>query len=100
MMMLMSENAVLKELQNLPDWEEINGTLRRSDTLPSFAHALLWINAVGQLSEAAGHHPDLHLHGYNHVTIELTTHSANGLTEKDFALAHAIDWLPQMKGQA
>lgn len=99
-MMLMSENAVLKELQQLPDWEEDDGLIRRTDTLPSFAHAMLWLNAVGQLAEAAGHHPDLVLHGYNKVTIELTTHSANGLTEKDFALAHAIDRLPQKEVKA
>lgn len=97
--MLMSENAVQKELQSLPNWEEKEGILRRSDALPSFAHALLWLNAVGQLAEAAGHHPDLRLYGYNKVDIELTTHSANGLTEKDFALAREIDRLPQKKGQ-
>jgi len=99
-MMLLSENAVQNELSNLSEWEARDGIIQRTDTLPSFAHALLWIGAVGQLAEAAGHHPDIRLFGYNKVTIQLTTHSANGLTEKDFALARQIDRLPQKKGKA
>ena len=98
-MMLMSENAIQKELQKLQEWEEIGGAIQRTDILPSFAHAMLWINAVGQLAEAAGHHPDILLTDYNNVTIKLTTHSANGLTEKDIALARQISQLPQKKGK-
>jgi 4a-hydroxytetrahydrobiopterin dehydratase len=43
-------------------------------------------------SEAAGHHPDIEI-SYNKVTINLTTHDAGGLTEKDLALAQEISAL-------
>ena len=78
----------------MPDWTVVNGQLTKTYTVTSFPLALVFLSAIGQLAEAAGHHPDLHLHGYNKVTVELSTHSAGGLTAKDFALAAQIDALP------
>ncbi len=49
------------------------------------------MNRVAEAAEAANHHPDILLHGYKHVRIELSTHSAGGLTEADFALAQQLD---------
>jgi 4a-hydroxytetrahydrobiopterin dehydratase len=49
---------------------------------------------VGDLAEAEGHHPDLHLSGYRNVVLELYTHAVGGLTENDFILAAKIDQLP------
>jgi len=62
-----------------------------------FAGALAFVNAVGELAERAGHHPDIEIR-WNTVTLRLTTHSAGGLTEKDFALAQEIEQLE--KGSA
>ena len=45
---------------------------------------------VAELAEAANHHPDIDIR-YNRVRLTLSTHSAGGVTEKDFALARAID---------
>jgi 4a-hydroxytetrahydrobiopterin dehydratase len=47
---------------------------------------------VALLAEKAGHHPDWS-NVYNRVSISLSTHDAGGLTEKDIALARAIDRL-------
>jgi hypothetical protein len=44
-------------------------------------------------AEAEGHHPDLHLTGYRHLKIELTTHAIGGLSDNDFILAAKIDAL-------
>lgn len=88
-----------RRLIDLPEWQVNEGQLTRTFVLPSFAHALLFLGAVGQLAEAAGHHPDLFLRGYNKVTIQLITHSAGGLTEKDFDLAAQVDRLPQKKAK-
>jgi 4a-hydroxytetrahydrobiopterin dehydratase len=49
--------------------------------------------AVGYLAEAAEHHPDIVIN-YNRVRLALTTHDSGGITEKDFALASAINNLP------
>lgn len=42
------------------------------------------------IAEEEGHHPDLHLTGYNTVVAEMTTHAANGLTENDFIVAAKV----------
>jgi 4a-hydroxytetrahydrobiopterin dehydratase len=59
------------------------------------------VNAVGYLSEAAYHHPDLSV-TWGRVTVKLSTHSAGGITEKDFALARQIEdvalWRPPAGG--
>ncbi len=98
-MSVLSTAEISDRLQSLPNWEITEGQLNRTFTLPSFAHALMFMGAVGQLAEAAGHHPDLLLRGYNKVTIQLITHSAGGLTEKDFDLADQIDRLPHKKAK-
>jgi 4a-hydroxytetrahydrobiopterin dehydratase len=50
------------------------------------------VMAVGQLAEAADHHPDIDIR-WRTLSFRLSTHSAGGLTEKDFALAREIDGL-------
>lgn len=57
-----------------------------------FAGALAYVNDVGALAEEANHHPDIDIR-WDTVTLRLSTHSAGGLTEKDLALAAAIDAL-------
>jgi 4a-hydroxytetrahydrobiopterin dehydratase len=58
--------------------------------LKDFREALAFVNRVGDLAEGAGHHPDIDIR-YSAVTLALSTHSAGGLTAKDFELARAID---------
>jgi 4a-hydroxytetrahydrobiopterin dehydratase len=61
------------------------------------------VNAIGHLAEAAWHHPDLTI-SYAWLEVRLTTHSAKGLTAKDFALARKIEevvaWRPGAEGGA
>lgn len=91
----LTDIEIQDQLKSLQGWELIDNALVRTIQLHSFAHAVLMLGAVGQLAEAAGHHPDIKLHGYNKLTISLTTHSAGGLTERDFSLARQIQALPQ-----
>lgn len=74
-------------------WEEKDGKIERTFKFGNFSEALEFINRVGELSEEAQHHPDILLHGYNLVTLSLTTHSAGGTTDKDFDLAQKINTL-------
>ncbi|KHG00142.1 Putative pterin-4-alpha-carbinolamine dehydratase [Gossypium arboreum] len=48
---------------------------------------------ISDIAEAEGHHPDLHLVGWNNVTVEIWTHAVGGLTENDFILAAKINTL-------
>lgn len=66
--------------------------LQKEWTFPDFAAALAFVNQVGALAEAANHHPDVYL-TWGKVRLTLWTHTANGLTDKDFALAGEIDRL-------
>ena len=58
-----------------------------------FAAAIALVNRIAEAAEQADHHPDILIHGYRRLTITLTTHAAGGLTQRDFALARAIDAL-------
>ena len=71
-------------------WSQTGNEIRRTFVLPSFPAALMFASAVGQLAERADHHPDI-LISYRKVTLTLSTHSAGGLTEKDFSLAAQIN---------
>ena len=56
----------------------------------TFRQAMAFVNRVAELATEARHHPDIHI-SYNRVTLTLTTHDEEGLTEKDIALARRIE---------
>lgn len=58
----------------------------------TFRQAMAFVNRVAELAEAADHHPDITIR-WNTVTLTLSTHSAGGLTGKDFDLARRINAL-------
>ena len=58
-----------------------------------FRGAIAFVDRVADVAEAANHHPDILVHGWNKVRLELSTHSEGGITEADFALAARIDQL-------
>ncbi len=66
--------------------------MRRAFSFANFREALDFTNAVGELAENQGHHPDLYL-SWGKVGIEIWTHKIDGLTESDFVLAAKIDGL-------
>lgn len=57
---------------------------------PDFATALAFVNAVGEIAEHEGHHPDLML-SWGKVGVKIWTHKIDGLTESDFVLAAKIN---------
>jgi len=84
-------------LTAVPDWklEKRQGIdcLVRELTLAHFREVLFWVNAVGAVAEAEGHHPNLHITEYKHLCIEVYTHAIGGLSVNDFILAAKIDEL-------
>ncbi|HMD46219.1 MAG TPA: 4a-hydroxytetrahydrobiopterin dehydratase [Acidimicrobiales bacterium] len=73
-------------------WRRKGAVLEKVVTRGDFAEALAFVNEVGELAEAADHHPDIDIR-WNTVTLRLSTHSAGGLTGKDLDLAASIDQL-------
>jgi len=87
---LLTENEIEQDLPALTGWSLAGNAITRTFTLASFPAALVFASAVGHLAERADHHPDI-LIQYRKVTLTLSTHSAGGLTEKDFDLATDIN---------
>jgi 4a-hydroxytetrahydrobiopterin dehydratase len=85
----------------LPLWYLEDGWIRRKYRTSGWKATLMVINAVGHLAEAAWHHPDLAA-SYAFVIVKLKNHAANGITDKDFALARKIEdviqWQPGREG--
>lgn len=75
------------------EWRRERDSIVRDLRFEDFAQAMAFVNRVAQAAEAANHHPDMLLHGWNKVRLELSTHSEGGLTQSDFELAARIDRL-------
>ena len=76
-----------------PDgWTRDGETITRTFEHKDFVEALAFVNKVGNLAEAANHHPDIDIR-WNKVTLALTTHSENALTDKDVGLASQVNEL-------
>lgn len=86
----LTQAQIDQALAGLSGWSQQGNAIVRTFTLRSFPAALAFACAVGHLAERADHHPDI-LIQYKRVTLTLSTHSAGGLTAKDFALASEID---------
>jgi 4a-hydroxytetrahydrobiopterin dehydratase len=87
--------------QGLAGWYLEDGWLRRKYTTEGWPTTLMLVNAIAYLCEAAYHHADLAV-TYAKVWVKLKTHSAGGITDKDFALAKQIEsvvlWRPPAGG--
>lgn len=91
-MAAMTADGIRRACGELSGWEadlEVP-SISREYEFPTFLAAVRFVDFVAELAEAADHHPDIDIR-YNRVRLTLSTHSAGGVTEKDFALARAID---------
>jgi 4a-hydroxytetrahydrobiopterin dehydratase len=89
-MSLLSAQEVEARLSRLPGWQVVAGELVKTFKFIDFRGSLAFVNQVGELAEAVGHHPDIDIR-YNRVRLAMITHDAGGLTEKDFELAAKAD---------
>ena len=98
-----SESEIKAKLDSeLPKWFFEDGWLRRKYKTEGWKGTLMVVNTVGHLAEVAWHHPDLTV-SYAFVIVKLCTHSAKGITDKDFELAKKIEsvvhWQPKLEGK-
>ena len=78
--------------RDLPHWTFEDGHLCRTYKTRKWPETLMLLNAIGYLAEKADHHPDMAA-SYASLGIRLMTHSAGGITDKDFDLAGKIEAL-------
>jgi 4a-hydroxytetrahydrobiopterin dehydratase len=99
-MALLSDAEIEQRLAAVGEWRRGGGSPPSGDDaivrdlkFADFAAAIAFVNDVARAAEAADHHPDILVHGWNNVRVTLSTHSQGGLTDADFQLAGQIDRL-------
>ena len=92
---LLDDGTIEERLRDVDGWRREGDEIVRDHEFLNFAAAMAWVNAVADAAEAANHHPDILVHGWNKVRLRVTNHSAGGLTQADFDLAATLDALPR-----
>jgi 4a-hydroxytetrahydrobiopterin dehydratase len=87
---ILDEGELTAALQTLDGWTAEDKLIKKNVKCENFAAALNFVNKVGELAEAADHHPDITF-GWGYADISLTTHDRGGITDVDIALAKKID---------
>ncbi len=91
-MALLSDAQIEQHLLG-SEWRREGQAIVRDLELADFAAAIVLVDRVAEVAEAANHHPDILVHGWNKLRLTLSTHSEGGLTDADFALAARLDAL-------
>lgn len=86
----LSEEDIEKRLLRFPDWEYYENAIHAEFEFDNFKDCFSAMSRIAFDCEALNHHPDW-TNVYNKLNISLSTHDANGVTEKDFKLAQAIE---------
>jgi 4a-hydroxytetrahydrobiopterin dehydratase len=98
-MALLADAEIEARIAGIADWRRERGSPAGHDAIvrdldfPDFAAAIAFVDRVADVAQAANHHPDILVHGWNKVRLTLSTHSQGGLTDYDFQLAGQIDGL-------
>lgn len=88
----LNEKDVQGLLVEIFGWQQEDAIkIWREFTFKNFVQAVDFINRIADIAEYENHHPDLFLHDYNHVRVELTTHAIKGLSRNDFIVAAKIN---------
>jgi len=87
---VLSDDEISTKLESLPGWAREGDAIEKTFELGSFPDAIAFVTRVGFLAEAADHHPDLDVR-WRKVKVALSTHTAGGITAKDFDLAGEIE---------
>ena len=86
----LTDSELKAALSGLPGWSIANGKLHKEFKFADFIHAFGFMSTAALAIEKMGHHPEW-FNVYNRVTVDLTTHDAQGITSKDVDLAKLLD---------
>lgn len=86
----LSDGEIESRLTNLKSWAVEGNALVRTYAFPAFPDAVAFVTRLGFDAEGADHHPDIHIN-YRRVRVVWSTHSAGGITDKDFTGAAQSD---------
>jgi 4a-hydroxytetrahydrobiopterin dehydratase len=85
----LSKREIVAGLSKLDGWSLLKGNLHRIFEFKDFTRAFGFMKRVALAADRMNHHPDWS-NAYNKVTVDLSTHSAGGLTKDDLELARKI----------
>ncbi|ANO53009.1 4a-hydroxytetrahydrobiopterin dehydratase [Woeseia oceani] len=88
----LSDTDIHARLRDLPGWSLQDGKLTREFHFANFVDAFGFMTRAAMVAEKSNHHPEW-FNVYNKVKVQLTTHEAKGISERDFALAATMDEL-------
>jgi 4a-hydroxytetrahydrobiopterin dehydratase len=86
----LDDQAISDQLAQLSGWSVDNNCLVKEFKFDDFKGAMRFINQLASAAEELNHHPDWS-NSFNKVSLRLSTHSAGGITDKDFELAKKAD---------
>ena len=88
----LSDDEVADRLAELPGWQVVDGKLRQEYKFANFVEAIGFMTRAAIEAEKMNHHPEW-FNVYSKVNVDLTTHSAGGITALDFELAAKMNAL-------
>ena len=88
----LSEEEIETALKELPGWELAGDKMHKDFQFQDFNQAFGFMTRAAMEMEKMNHHPEW-LNIYNHLTVELTTHDAGGITDNDVKLARILNSL-------
>jgi 4a-hydroxytetrahydrobiopterin dehydratase len=91
-MTLLSDSEIESGLA-ATQWRRDGDELVRDLELDDFEAAMAKANAVAAIAQQLDHHPDILVHGWNKLTLRVSTHSEGGITQRDLDLARGVDAL-------
>src|SRR5688500_5406928 len=86
----LSDIEIQRALGTRTGWTRRGNAITRTFEFPTFPDAIAFVSRIAEVAERMDHHSDVDIR-YTKVTCSLSTHSAGGITQKDFKLAEAID---------
>ncbi len=90
----LTDTEIQKNLEKLDGWRVENGKLHKQFQFDNFVSAFGFMTQLALIAESMNHHPEW-FNVYNRVTIDMSTHDADGITELDFKFAEHADTLAE-----
>jgi 4a-hydroxytetrahydrobiopterin dehydratase len=90
----LSELQIKTALENLQGWQLKEGSIKKVYKTSSYPVSMGLVTAIGGICQKYNHHPDYILMKYKEVEISFSTHSVNGITQKDIDIATDVEKIP------
>ncbi|HZW98890.1 MAG TPA: 4a-hydroxytetrahydrobiopterin dehydratase [Trueperaceae bacterium] len=88
----LNEKEVESAVRELPGWRSEGDALVKELRFKDFSQAFAFLTRLALVAEKSGHHPDFHS-SYSKVRLELRSHDAGGVTQRDIDMAEAVEKL-------